>query len=70
MNDSAEKCHLCGRMRPAARCEDWDSVAQVLEEQQSYQLLMGKPDRVSLCKDCCIGPLKGHHCAWWGLCWR
>jgi len=69
MNDSAEMCFLCGRMRPAARCEDWDSVAQVLEQRHSYRSLMERPQRLTMCKDCCIGALEGHRCVWWDLCW-
>ena len=67
---TAQRCFLCGKHRNrAAWCEQWDRVGEFLQEREPGRLIWAKPERVAMCKDCCIGALEGHGCTWWGLCW-
>ena len=71
MNDSKQPCFLCGKQRtPAACCEDRDRVVKAIENVASANQLKQRPQRITMCKDCCIGLLEGHHCVWWDFCWR
>ena len=71
MNEPTGSCFLCGRQRPpAASCQDWDGVIEALAVREPGRQHWERPQRVTMCKDCCIGRLEGHHCLWWGLCWR
>jgi hypothetical protein len=67
----AKECTLCEKLqRPAASCERPEAVGKVLREKGSRRLPWPGHPRATVCKDCCIHALEGHHCVWWALCWR
>lgn len=65
------RCLLCQLGRETtASCEQDKKVLEVLERRQVRPLTLSRPQRVVVCKDCCIMALDGHGCLWWDLCWR
>jgi len=68
---SERACFLCGKQRQrAVACSDGDRIERFLKKQCPDWQTPIPPDRVTICKDCCIGALAGHRCPWWRLCWR
>lgn len=66
----AERCLLCSESRrPKASCEDWERIVAFLGQRDPARLPWRRPERVIVCKDCCIAALEGHRCPWWDLCW-
>ena len=66
----AKPCFLCERIREhTATCEAWSRVAMALEEVAPGRLILGRPDELRVCKDCCIQQVRGHRCRWWRFCW-
>jgi len=64
-----QPCAMCGASgRVAAFCEQRETIWDMLWRRDLT--VPGEARRPVLCKDCCIAELDGHHCAWWGLCWR
>ncbi len=67
----AKQCALCEKLqRPAASCERPGAVEELLMKEASRRLPWPGYPRATVCKDCCIDALDGHHCVWWALCWR
>ena len=65
------RCLLCRQgQETTASCERDQRVLDVLERRQVMPLTLSRPQRVVVCKDCCIAALDGHRCPWWDLCWR
>jgi len=65
------RCLLCRLGRETtAPCEQDKKVLEVLEGRHERPLTLSRPQRVVVCKDCCIMALGGHECLWWSLCWR
>lgn len=62
-------CLLCERPRRGTRCENRDRAASFLGRRRQSRAMDGLPRPMAVCKDCCIGLLEGHRCAWWNLCW-
>ena len=69
MNGSVGPCLICCRSRKATGCEDEERIGKALRERHSRRH-WPKPEQTVVCKDCCIGALDGHHCPWWGFCWK
>jgi len=71
MKEPTGSCLLCGRQRlPITCCEDWDRIVKVVKVQKPGRQHWEGPQRIAMCKDCCIGQLEGHQCLWWDFCWR
>ena len=63
-------CRLCRlRRETTASCEQDKRVLEVLERRRGGPLTLSRPQRVVVCKDCCIRT-GGHGCRWWDLCWN
>jgi len=67
-SDAAE-CFVCRRQQPVASCEVWERVKAWLKGREPRKMMWGRPQRLRVCKDCCIAALDGHGCPWWHLCW-
>ena len=65
----AAQCFVCRRERPAASCEAWERVEASFKGREPGRVMWGCPERLRVCKDCCIAALGGHRCKWWHLCW-
>ena len=64
-------CFVCqGARHAVASCERWDRVEAHVRPREPGRVMWGRPERLQVCKDCCIGVLGGHRCVWWHMCWE
>lgn len=66
-----KRCFICDRLpQPKALCEDRERVVRYIRLVEPPEVPPIRLGNRTICKDCCIRTMDGHHCPWWNLCWR